>query len=366
MWPVSAAFLAAIQQSHQVTSRVELWYGATRLDDDLAVVAGDVSGQRSQIRRTMSLTITASTATERRNLWEQVALPGVEVRAFRGVRFLDGSQVEIPLGVFVTQQPKIDEATGTIQFGTCNDRMQRVIDYTFESPRTASAGFTYAQQIQQLIGEAVSGLAFVDLSGNGDAVPAAIWESDRAGAVTQLATAIGCDIGFDASGAAVLQRTKALSDPADWSISPTTNMVSAAAQIDWSNAANVVVARGDQTDGTPPVFGIARDTDPTSPTYWRGPMGPKTKQYSSPLLTSNTMAGKAAATILARSTGAQKTIDLTTISNAALDVGDRVDAILLAAGWAERHLLDSFKISLTGASMAIGTRATGTAGATDA
>lgn len=366
MWPVNQRFLTAITQSHQVTCRVELWYGATQLNADLDVVAGEVSGQRSQVRRTMSLTVTASTDTERRQLWEQVALPGVEVRAFRGIQYLDGSQTEVPLGVFVTSQPKIDEATGSIVFGACNDRMQRVIDYTFESPRTSSAGFTYAQQIQQLIGEAVAGVAFVDLSGNGDAVPPAVWESDRAGAVTSLATAIGCEVGFDASGAAVLRRTKAFSDPADWTVSPSLNLVSAAASVDWSNAANVVVARGDQTDGTPAVFGIARDTDPTSPTYWRGPMGPKTKQYASPLLTSNTMAGKAAATILARSTGAQKSIDLESIANPALDVGDRVDVTLLSAGWGERHLLDSFKVSLTGASMTAGTRATGTDGATDA
>jgi hypothetical protein len=366
MWPVSQRFLTAITESHQVTSRVELWYGATMLDADMTVVSGEVSGQRSQVRRTMSLTVTAETARLRRALWEQVALPGVEVRAFRGVQFLDGSQTEIPLGVFVTQQPKIDEATGAIVFGACNDRMQRVIDYTFESPRTASAGFTIAQQIQQLIGEAVTSLAFVDLSGSGDAVQAAIWESDRAGAVTQLATAIGCEAAFDAQGSAVLKHVKTLSDPADWSISPKQNLVSAAAQVDWTNAYNVVVARGDQTDGTVPVFGIARDTNPASPTYWRGPMGPKTKSYSSPLLTTNLMAGKAAATILAKSTGAQKQIDLTSMANPALDVGDRVDVTLLSAGWSERHVIDSFKISLTSASMSISTRATGTTGATDA
>lgn len=366
MWPVSSRFLTAITQSHHVTSRVELWYGATKLDADLTVVSGSVSGQRSQVRRTMSLTVTAETAKLRRTLWEQVALPGVEVRAFRGIQFLDGSQTEIPLGVFVTQTPKIDEATGAIVFGACNDRMQRVIDYTFEAPRTASAGFTYAQQIQQLLGEAVAGLAYVDDSGNGDAVPASIWETDRAGAVTQLATAIGCEVAFDAQGSAVLRHVKTLSDPADWTIAPTRNMVSAAAQIDWTGAANVVVARGDQTDGTPPVFGIARDTNPASPTYWRGPMGPKTRQYASPLLTSNTMAGKAAATILAKSTGAQKQIDLTSIANPALDVGDRVDVTVLSAGWSERHVVDSFQISLTSATMTVGTRAIGTGGTTDA
>lgn len=369
MWQVPATFLAALAQSHTVTNRVELWYGNSLLNRDLTITSGSVSGSRNAVRRNLSLAVTAAgSRIDRRNLWEQVALPGIEVRAFRGIQFLDGSQTEVPVGVFIVQQPQIDEATGGISFGSCPDRMQRVVNYTFEAPRTSSSGFTYAQQIQQLIGEAVTGLSFVDQSGDHNAVPAGtVWESDRAGAVADLATAIGCEIGFNQAGQAVLYRPKSFATPADWKITPAANIVSAAATIDWTNTYNIVVASGDQTDGTVPVFATARDTDPNSPTYWLGPLGPKPMPtYSSPLLTSSTMAQAAALALLAQSTGAQKQIDLTTLANPALDLNDRVDVVLLAAGWSERHLVDSLSISLTGATMTVGTRATGATGVTDA
>lgn len=365
MWPVTPGFLAAIGQSYQVESRVELWYGNSNLSRGLNVVAGTVSASNSQVRRTLALTVTDVNRAARQALWQQVSLPGIEVRVFRGITFLDDTITEIPLGVFVVQTPKIDERSGVITFGTCPDRMQRVVNYTFENPRTSSAGFTYGQQIQQLIGQAVSGLSWIDRSGIGDVVPGAVWDSDRAGAVTDLATAVGCQAYFDPSGQAILAPVKSFSTPADWTIAPASNLVSAAATIDWTSTYNVVVAQGDSTDGTPPVYGVARDTNTASPTYWQGPLGPKTLQYSSPLLTSNTMAGLAAATILAKSTGSQKQIDLTTIANPALDVGDRVDVVLPNTGWLERHLVDTLSIDLTSAAMSITTRATGTTGAVD-
>lgn len=367
MWPVSQNFLTAITGPHAVTNRVELWYGGTKVVPSMKVVSGSISGSRSMVRRTLSLTVTADTKAERRDLWEQVSLPGAEVRAFRGVRFLDGTVEEVPLGVFLTRQPSIDERSGVIEFGSCPDRMQRVIDYTFETPRTSSAGMTYPQQVQQLLGEAVTGLQFTaNVGTSAGAVPSAVWESDRAGAVRQLSTSVAAETWFGPSGAAVMGRVKTLSDQADWKLYPGSGaLVEASSQIDWDAAYNVVVARGDRLDGGPAVFGVARDTNPASPTYWRGPMGPKPRQYASPLLTSNAMCVLAAQSLLAKSTGARKSIDLTAVANPALDVGDRIDAILPQSGWSERHIVDTFSIDLTSAAMTVTSRATGTIGEAD-
>lgn len=368
MWPVSANFLKAITGTPTVTSRVELWYGGTKVVPSMKVLSGSVSGSRSMVRRTLSLSVTAATRADRRDLWEQVSLPGAEIRAFRGVEFLDGSVEEVPLGVFLTRQPAIDERSGVLTFGTCPDRMQRVIDYTFETPRTSSAGMTYPQQVQQLLGEAVAGLQFTSNTGTyAGAVPSAVWESDRAGAIRQLSTSVAAETWFGPSGAAVMGRVKQLSDPADWKLYPGSRaLVEAQASVDWDAAYNVVVARGDRLDGGPAVFGVARDTNPASVTYWRGPMGPKPRQYASPLLTSNAMCVLAAQSLLAKSTGARKSIDLTAVANPALDVGDRIDVVLPQAGWSERHVVDSFSIDLTSAAMTVTSRATGTIGEADA
>jgi hypothetical protein len=119
---------------------------------------------------------------------------------------------------------------------------------------------------------------------------------------------------------------------------------------------NSVVATSSPTDGPAPVYGIAEDTSPTSPTRVTGPFGRVTRFYSSPLLRSNAQAASAAKAILSRSLGRRQALSLSTMVNPALESGDRID-VVLPDGSLQYHLADGFTVPLSpSAPMPIETR----------
>ena len=117
---------------------------------------------------------------------------------------------------------------------------------------------------------------------------------------------------------------------------------------------NAVTASGENlSDDFPPVTATVEDLDPTSPTRWGGPWGKRRRFYSSPLLTSTAQASRAAAAILATSTGQARTLTVDSVCNPALEDGDVIyhDGNLFIA--------DAFSISTSPeAGMSIVTRST--------
>jgi hypothetical protein len=90
---------------------------------------------------------------------------------------------------------------------------------------------------------------------------------------------------------------------------------------------NVVVARGEPQDGTPPVQAVALDTDPSSPTYagtgpGTSPYGRVTYFYASPLLLTIPQAQSAANTILAENVGAGASYTLNVPYDPTISAGD--------------------------------------------
>lgn len=351
---LSPAARSAIKGAHTVTSRVELWYGGSPVDRDLPVVDGSVRGQRSLVRRTLDVTLAGD-----RDLWDALTKPGMELKAFRGAQFPDGSVEESPIGVFLaSRRPQLDVASGAISLSGCPDLFQRVIDARFETPRTSRTAFTYFQQIESLVREVVPRLFARDELRNGNAMPNAVWDRDRGAAVSQVATAAGGEVWFDPAGVLVLGRPPTFADRAAIRLTDRDGTISTASvSVDYEAAYNIVVASGERTDGTPPVVGIARDTGETSVTRWNGPMGPKPRFYSSPLLLSATSARAAAETLLTKSVGAARSITVEAVANPDIDVASRVDVTLASVGVHERHIVDSFTLPLFSAGMTLETRA---------
>jgi hypothetical protein len=110
---------------------------------------------------------------------------------------------------------------------------------------------------------------------------------------------------------------------------------------------NVVVARGENQNGTTPVQAVAMDTDPSSPTYagtgpGTSPYGRVTYFYASPLLTTLAQAQSAAETILASKVGAGATYALTVPYDPTISAGD-----VVAVGGAILAV-DAVTVNLTG------------------
>lgn len=349
--------LAMLEQSYRLKVRLELTYNGTVLERDVPIVDGGVTGSRDAVRRTFDCTVTEDNPAARRALWEMLTKPGMELKPYRGVIHLDGSIDEAPLGVFLVRTPKVS-TTGEISLSGCPDLMQRVIDARFESPRSSRSGFTLAQQIQSLLGEAVQRLSFRSDLPDARQVPGAVWERDRLEAVQQVAIAAGGEVWVDPKGRFVLGRPPTFADKARWKFHTQGGAIStASAEVDWSSAYNIVVASGERTDGTPQVSATVRDVNPSSVTYWQGAMGPKPRFYASPFLMTKAQAEAAATTLLYRSIGARKSLTLETVANPWIDVADRVDVTLVDEGIHERHIVDSFRLPLFSAAMSLETRA---------
>ena len=361
MWPVSREFIAALQGSHAIEVRATAFLGDAVISgaEDLSVDGGTVRVDgRSNVRRSLSgLRVVSTDGTAA--LCSLLGEPGTEILVERGVRYPTGRVEYAPVGRF-----RIDSLTDDLeQDGAVTieapDRSARILDDRFLAPRSATEGITIVEQITRLIQESIPGALVYDESGSLDPITGGVvWERDRLDAVISLGQAIGCDVFADPSGAFRIRPTRGLSSVRDWIVAAGTRGVLLGGQRAASRegVANLVVASSSATDGSVPVYAIAEDADPLSPTYVAGPFGRVPRFFASPLLSTSVQCQSAADSILARTLGARGTLALSSIVNPALEVGDRID-VVLPDGTVQRHVVDSFDLPLDpDNAMAIATR----------
>lgn len=355
MYTVSRAFLAAIRTGHTVLTRVEVWRGGSLLEPDLAYLSGSVAmdGTTGGVRSVLSLTCPGSAA-----MWDLLAPVGTEMRAFRGVRFIDGTTEMVPLGVFVidsqTMSFGVDGSIGL----TCPDRFARVQRARFPAPTTTNGG-AVAEAIRLAV--AAVAVASTNTATSHAQTRKQIWDRDRDQAITALVKAAGAELFFDRAGLIVARDVPVLTMSPVWSINAGESgvMVGAGRGRDRARTYNVVIALPESTDGAVPFAPqIAADNDPASATFVGGLFGYVPTFYSSPLLTTAAQALAAAKTILAKSTGLAAQLSLSAAVNPALDPGDVV-SVILPGGAVEIHLIDTVSIPLdVGTAQQITTRST--------
>lgn len=342
----TAAAERAILSSHEVAVRCEAWRGGRPVGKDLPLLSdAKVSVDSSRfVRRQASLSFQEPYSGARGALGSLLALPGMELRVWRGVRL--GQQVFWwPVHWGMVREPNVDDRTRTIAIQS-PDRAQRVADNRFTSPRPSRVGFTVAQQIRELVQESIYRVRFVDASGDSTAVPAVTWERDRSQAISDLARSIGCETFHAPDGTWVLRRVSRLRQPASWTVRHGVNLASLSTVTDWSAVHNIVIALGERTD-LPPLRGEARDDDPMSPTYvglaGMGPNPAWLPDSMTSLFTTNAQCVTAAQAALARAVGARTSVDFDGLVHPGLEAGDRID--VRAKSDVHRLVLDSFDLS---------------------
>lgn len=210
---------------------------------------------------------------------------------------------------------------GTVTFDS-PDLFARLALARFRTPRRSTRGLTVAQQIAQLVTEALPWVTFVDQSADFTAVADATWYPDRDKAVTELADAVGCEVFLNPRGEVVLRKVRDLTAPADFTISRRVNLVGGQRTSDNGRVRNVIVASSDRADGTN-VYGASADNDPNSPT-WVG-YGEQVGYFTSSLLTTATQCRTAAYARRVRLTGAQVSASVKALRHVGVEAGDRVD-----------------------------------------
>lgn len=346
--PVSRIYRDAIAAPHEPYARVEVWQRGVQLEGSLPIVKGAVDANLA-LRVARKLTLTVANEWYPLSTGDLLAPLGNELRVFKGVAYADGSAEEFP--VF---RGRITDATmqddGTVQV-KADDRAAEVAEYGFTSPATSVVGARNVDEIQRLIREGVEDAAF-GVGINPDIrVPALVWD-DRAKACDDLATAINAlwypladgtfviryvpwtrqtdpvltltDAGLDGVGGQIIRAVPARSR---------------------TDVFNVVTVTSGRADGSVPAVATARDENPSSATYWRGPFGRRTKTIKVQEPLTQAQAKGMADTYLRRYIALNETWKLMIVPDASIELGDV--AALDTRGRQVVQVITGFKLPLT-------------------
>lgn len=271
---------------------------------------------------------------------------GTRVTVELGLELIDGTISRVPYGVYEVTSSRIKRGAGDRTVDVSLGDLSGPIDrYRFETPAPSNGGADLATVTNRLV---------INRTGvNPNVSPTGVNMPSRR--IFGLETDTGpwgelldvLDAGsrtgwFDRTGKIQLGSTV----PDISTAYPLNPLASISSDFD-TQPPNVIVARGESQDDTPPVQAVAMDTDPTSATYagtgpGTSPYGRVTQYYSSPLITTVSAAQSAANTILSRTLGAGATHAATIPYDPTITAGDVVtsDGVV--------YVVDAVSINLTG------------------
>lgn len=346
MYPVSTRFLARLAESHRPVTEV-LLIRTTGEVIPLEHTGGSVSVDRGQaIRRTCTVT-TADVSLIPRTPADQLAMYGARLRISRGVDYGDGTQELVPLGMFRLDAVEGDPSAGPVTLAG-KDISTSVADDKFTAPYRATG--TVVGAIEAIVLRSLP--AATVISAIVDApIGARTWdvEADPWAAVQEIAAAAGAVCYVNPDGIFTIATLPDLltTDPV-WAVESGEGgvYVRGSRGMSADKVYNGVLARGEGAEAnTAPVFWLATDDDPGSPTYWGGPFGRRPMFYSSSTLTTVFACQAAANLKLAAAKAPNAKGDFSALPNPALECGD-ILRVTHPDGLRELHQVQSFSVPL--------------------
>lgn len=349
MYPVSPRWPRALTTSHGAETRVDVLLEGVPVREDLPIVDGSVSVDGgSAVRRSLSLTIADPDDFPRAD--DSVLAPfGHRLRVQRGIRYLDGSVEWVPVGFFVVETVEGDVHSGPLTITAPG--LESLIQAAPFEQAVSTRPYAHARAFVEAQLQAVDpSILLVDESEHGtDSLATVVYDpgADRWQAIQDVAASVGCEVFADAQGSFVMRDVPTMGD-IDWDVSAGANgvLVSAARSVSADGVYNRVTVHGENTaDDAPPVSGTATITDPTDPLRYDGPYGRRVLVTTSDYATTANRALIAANAELRRRRGSNRTVSLSAVPNAALDVGDTIRVGYLGQP-PELHVVWSFSIPL--------------------
>lgn len=278
---------------------------------------------------------------------EDILAPfGTQVTAELGLELLDGSVSTVPYGTYEISSASTNTAAGvrTVNVGLAD--VSGVVDrYRFESPLTIPSGTDLASMVNTVISDRTGINPGVSATGATLGAARTLGLDPSTGPwaeILDVTSGFSRTAWYDRVGE--IQVSAVTTDAS--TAYPPSSLIGLSADFD-TRPPNVIVARGEAQDGTPPVQAVAMDDDPSSPTYagtgpGTSPYGRVTYYFSSPLLLTEAQAQSAAITILAANVGAGATYTLTCPYDPTISAGD----VISVGG--SIYAVDAITVSLTG------------------
>ena len=325
MLAASDRFLAAITNSHRVTVSVTV-LPPGQPPIKAQVVGGSLRADRdARIRRQGSVAVAFDLALNADQVRDLPFGGYVELR--RGILYADGTTELLLVGTMRVDNVSWSRSEGVATLELA-DRFAQVQDEPFVTP-WAPSGLLPAAAAEQAVRDVFgSTIDYHITAGGGSALVDTVYDQDRAQAVGDLASSIGAVAYFDAAGGFVL--APAPPDPAtvdpvwEFEVGDGGTLLDVNENLDRSAVRNGVAVRGIADPALPPVFALAVDSDPASPTRWGGPFGKVALISTSSSVQSQAQADSTAASLLNLRLGLARTITLRGVPNPALEPDDVV------------------------------------------
>jgi hypothetical protein len=217
------------------------------------------------------------------------------------------------------------------------------------------AGTNYATAIHDIIEDRLPGTQY-NFASTTHTTPKLIFgmsmDSDPWQDASDLATAIGMELFFDALGVCTLRDVP---DPGTgqsvWTFSDSANptIASATRSLTDQTVFNYIVAYGESVDNAVPVSAVAFDDNPNSPTYYLGAYGKVPTSFTSPQITTVEQAQAAADALLNLSIGNAENVELSVVPNPAIEPGDVITVSVGELKLSGTFLVNDVQIPLSAA-----------------
>lgn len=371
-YPVSKRWENFIRRGYTPVTYIDIQFpGEGIVFSNLPVSSGSVNYDRGRAYRANgSLTVPDPTLFPALNDDSPIAPFGAEIVIRTGIRYPEGTEELIPLGVFPIEEVTGSEADGNVSDIEFYDRAKRVEGVDFISPKDFGGEFILDVIEQQVLyaapfypGDEVEWGVNIDPSLDNIILPTGtILESDRWSFIIELAESIGAEVFFDRNGDVQVVPVKTFFEDdgtpdADWIVDAGANgiLIDLARGVSRDEMYNGIVVVGSADNDRPEPKYFATDDDPRSRTQYGGPFGKSVLRIEDGNLTTDSQCETRAKAELRKTTGLQRSIDYDQVANPAMDVNDII-LIRGLTGDDEVHLLDSFDFDFVDASMSTGTR----------
>lgn len=257
----------------------------------------------------------------------------------------------VPLGMFSTDSASYSKSVSGVVRWSGSDRSKKVARSRFTDPFQVTSGTSLATAGNNLLSSRFANVvtnfgnvlenvtANVTFEAGESSDP---WESARG-----LFNDYGYDLNFDGNGVA---RAQQIPDPAsvvsvfDFGADATNLVLTADVTGTLEKTYNGVIVTGEGSNLSSPIRAEVWDTDPASPTYYLGGFGKVPLFYSSPLITSNIIAGAVAQVLLSKLKGRSEQLSWPSVVNPALEPFDVVTVTL--GGVATKVVIDQLVVPL--------------------
>lgn len=363
MRPVTDSFLNTVRGPHKAVFRARLvdpWQiGVSPTGSDINTVSGDVTFDvNSDVNGTLDMVFN----------WPFSEFNPYyhELYVERGVEYANGVKEYVGLGYFRVNEISQDTVPSDAVRVGGEDRMANLRDGRVPVPIQFGSAASVASVLDFLVQDVMPTVTTVYDTVNWPGGTAAttllgsdhVLSQDRLKFIQELVAAYGKICYFDYAGRFVVRDAPDPASGAVFTINAGRSGVlsKAARSISRDGVYNAVVATGEPAGELPPVYGIAIDDDPLSPTLWGGSFGKVPKFFASSFLTTPGQCANAAQNLLNSGRGAPYTVSLGLVPNPALEAWDVVD-VIYPDFTTETHIIELIKYSMSvGDEMEIETR----------